>query len=98
MCQAEKVMCSSECNNTAAIIGGVVAVVFIVTAALTTAVVILRSCRGHYSTPKTRTRYYITSVYQTVLIQLSVYRGLADVPAATDQALELSKFSEATYV
>ena len=73
---------------------------FIVTAALTTAVVvvlILRSCRGHYSTPKTRTGY-ITSVYQTVLIQLSVYRELADVPAATDQALELSKFSEATYV
>ena len=99
MCQAEKVMCSSECNNTAAIIGGVVAVVFIVTAALTTAVVvvlILRSCSRRYSTPKTRTRY-ITSVYQTVLIQLSMYRGLADVPAATDQALELSKFSEATY-
>ena len=97
MCQAEKVTCSSECDNTAAVIGGVVAVVFIVTAAVTTVVVILRSCRGHYSTPKTRTGY-ITSVYQTVLIQLSVYRGLTDVPAATDQALELSKFSEATYV
>ena len=95
--QAESVASSCECDNTAAIIGGVVAVVFIVTAAVTT-VVILRSCRGHYSTPKSRTRYYITSVYQTVLIQLSVYRGLADVPAATDQALELSKFSEATYV
>ena len=93
MCQAEKVTCSSERDNTAAIIGGVVAVVFIVTAAVTTVVAILRSCSGHYS----RTRY-ITSVYQTVLIQLSVYRGLADVPAATDQALELSKFSEATYV
>ena len=92
--QAESVASSCECDNTAAIIGGVVAVV---TAAVTTVVVILRSCRGHYSTPKTRTRY-ITSVYQTVLIQLSVYRGLADVPAATDQALELSKFSEATYV
>ena len=97
MCQAEKVTCSSECDNTAAIIGEVVAIVFIVTAAVTTVVVILRSCRGHYSTPKTRNRY-ITSVYQTVIIQLSVYRGLADVPAATDQALELSKFSEATYV
>ena len=96
--QAESVASSCECDNTAAIIGGVVAVVFIVTAAVTTVVVILRSCRGHYSTPKTRTRYYITSVYQTVLIQLSVYRELADVPAATDQALELSKFSEATYV
>ena len=95
--QAECVASSCECDNTAAIIGGVVAVVFIVTAAVTT-VVILRSCSGHYSTPKTRTRYYITSVYQTVFIQLSVYRGLADVPAATDQALELSKFSEPTYV
>ena len=95
--QAESVASSCECDNTAAIIGGVVAVVFIVTAAVTTVVVILSSCRGHYSTPKTRTRY-ITSVYQTVLIQLSVYRGLADVPAATDQAVELSKFSEATYV
>ena len=92
--QAESVASSSECDNTAAIIGGVVAVVFIVTAAVTT-VVIIRSCRGHYSTPKTRNRY-ITSVYQTVLIQLSVYRG-ADVPAATDQALEISKFSKATY-
>ena len=98
MCRAEKVTCSSECDNTAAIIGGVVAVVFIVTAAVTTVVVIIIiSCRGHYSTPKTMNRY-ITSVYQTVIIQLSVYRGLADVPAATDQALELSKFSEATYV
>ena len=85
-------------DNTAAIIGGVVAVVFIVTAAVTTVVVILRSCRGHYSTPKTRTRYYITSVYQTVLIQLSVYRELTDVTAPTDQAVELSEFSEATYV
>ena len=94
--QAESVASSCECDNTAAIIGGVVAVVFIVTAAVTTVVVILRSCRGHYSTPKTRTRY-ITSVYQTVLIQLSVYRELADVPAATDQAVELSEFSEATY-
>ena len=54
--QAESVASSCECDNTAAIIGGVVAVVFIVTAAVTT-VVILRSCRGHYSTPKTRTRY-----------------------------------------
>ena len=95
--QAESVASSCECDNTVAIIGGVVAVVFIVTAAVTTLVVILRSCHGHYSTPKKRTRY-ITSVYQTVLIQLSVYRGLADVPAATDQALELSKLSEATYV
>ena len=94
---ASDVYQAESVDNTAAIIGGVVAVVFIVTAAVTT-VVILRSCRGHYSTPKTRTRYYITSVYQTVLIQLSVYRGLADVPAATDQALELSKFSEPTYV
>ena len=59
MCQAEKVTCSCECDNTAAIIGGVVAVVFIVTAALTTVVVvvlILRSCSGHYSTPKRRIR------------------------------------------
>ena len=91
--QAESVASSCECDNTAAIIGGVVAVVFIVTAAVTTVVVILRSCRGHYSRLG-----IITSVYQTVLIQLSVYRGLADVPAATDQALELSKFSEPTYV
>ena len=63
VCQAESVTCSSECDNTAAIIGGVVAVaiVFIVTAALATVVIvvlILRSCRAHYSTPRTRTRYY----------------------------------------
>ena len=29
--------------------------------------------------------------------QLCVYRELADVPAATDQAVELSKFSEVSY-
>ena len=46
MCQAEKVTCSSERDNTAAIIGGVVAVVFIVTAALTTVVVVVLILRS----------------------------------------------------
>ena len=52
MCQAEKVTCSSECDNTAAIIGGVVAVtvVFMVTTAVTIIVIVVfRSHRENYS-------------------------------------------------
>ena len=95
MFQAESVASSCECDNTAAIIGGVVAVVLIL--AITAIVIVV--LRGKVSTSNLKNRYStVFMLIKFTYYQLSVYRELADVPAATDQALELSKFSEPTYV
>ena len=95
MFQAESVASSCECDNTAAIIGGVVAVVLIL--AITAIVIVV--LRGKVSTSNLKNRYNTVFILiNFTYYQLSVYRELADVPAATDQALELSKFSETTYV
>ena len=95
MFQAESVASSCECDNTAAIIGGVVAVVLIL--AITAIVIVV--LRGKVSTSNLKNRYNTVFILISFMYyQLSVYRELADVPAATDQAVELSKFSETTYV
>ena len=84
-------------DNTAAIIGGVVAVVLIVAVTVIVIVVlVLRSCSGSFSTAKARhvdrTR---THILMFCLPHLILCR---EQTIGTNQTLELSKFSEATFV
>ena len=72
------------------------AVVFIVTTSLTVIVIVvlvLRSRSGNYSTSTANTRLFKVLNFYTC--HWVVYRSAVGV---TNQSLELSKFSETTYV
>ena len=96
----------SETDNTAAIIGGVVVAVALIVAVTTVIVIlgivalVLRSRSGSYSTSKTRqvtTKHTHIHTHTCRVHHLALCREATDVPAATNQTLELSKFSDATY-